>query len=404
MFGEKLNERGAVGDLAARFGQRFALLGGHQPGKRFGIFDDQVEPAAQDGGTLFRQQVAPRTECAMCRFDRDAGAFRPDIGHAGDFGASRRVQNRILGLAGPGAINVALLADERVDLLVHRRLLLVCALPGLFIMMGSALGLGNRQDTVPCALSLTSYSAGRAKKSEPTMRDMTVIFDLDGTMVDTAPDLIAATNHTLGQFGMAPVEARIIQPALSLGAKAMIHAAMNELGRVADEDMLSVMTERFVEYYSDNIAVSSRIFPGLVEALVILRDEGARLGVCTNKRGALTLKLLAELQLDRYFHAIAGADMFPVRKPDARHLLGTIAMAGGDLSRAVMIGDSATDAGAARNAKVPFVAVSFGYGESPVEDLKPDAVIHSFADLLPALRALLPARKRPDLDGADAPA
>jgi phosphoglycolate phosphatase len=236
------------------------------------------------------------------------------------------------------------------------------------------------------------------------MQDMTVIFDLDGTMVDTAPDLIAATNHTLGQFGMAPVEARIIQPALSLGAKAMIRAAMNELGRVADEDMLSVMTERFVEYYSDNIAVSSRIFPGLVEALVVLRDEGARLGVCTNKREALTLKLLAELRLDRYFDAIAGADTFPVRKPDEGHLLGTIAMAGGDSSRAVMIGDSATDAGAARNAKVPFVAVSFGYAESPVEDLEPDAVIHSFADLLPALRALSSTRKQPGLGGADAPA
>lgn len=236
------------------------------------------------------------------------------------------------------------------------------------------------------------------------MKDATVIFDLDGTMVDTAPDLIAATNHTLGRFGMAPVEARIIRPAVGLGAKAMIRAAMNERGRAADAEALSSMTRQFIDYYSGNIAVRSRIFPGLVEALDVLRDEGARLGVCTNKPEALALKLLAELRLDRYFAAIAGADTFPVRKPDAGHLLGAIAMAGGDRARAVMIGDSAADAGAARNAKVPFVAVSFGYGETPVEVLEPDAVIHSLAGLMPVLRALLPARNRLSLGDADAPA
>jgi len=222
------------------------------------------------------------------------------------------------------------------------------------------------------------------------MQDATVIFDLDGTMVDTAPDLIAAANHTLGVFGMAPVEARIIQPALSLGAKAMIRAAITEHSRTADAETLSIMTERFVEYYSEHIAVGSRIFPGLVEALTALRGGGTRLGVCTNKREALARKLLAELRLDHYFDAIAGVDTFPVHKPDAGHLLGTIAMAGGAPARSVMIGDSPVDAAAARNAKVPFVAVSFGYGEMPADLLEPDAVINSFADLVPALRALFP--------------
>lgn len=236
------------------------------------------------------------------------------------------------------------------------------------------------------------------------MKDLTVIFDLDGTMVDTAPDLIAATNYTLGRFGMAPVEARIIQPAVGLGSRAMILAAMDELGRTADPETLSRMTDQFIDYYGDNIAIGSRIFPGLVGALIALREKGARLGVCTNKREALTLKLLAALRLDQYFDAIAGADTFPVRKPDAGHLLGTIAMAGGDPARAVMIGDSATDAGAARNAKVPFVAVSFGYAEMPVEDLEPDAVVHSFADLMPVLRMLSPAGRRLRLGGVDAPA
>lgn len=236
------------------------------------------------------------------------------------------------------------------------------------------------------------------------MKDATVIFDLDGTMVDTAPDLIAVANHTLEHFGMAPVEARIIQPAVGLGAKAMISAAMAELGRAADEETLSTMTQHFIDYYSDNIAVSSRIYPGLVEALETLRNEGARLGVCTNKREALTLKLLAQLGLDVYFDAIAGADTFPVRKPDARHLLGTIAMAGGNPARAVMIGDTSIDAGAARNAGVPFVAVSFGYGDAPLEDLKPDAVIHGFADLVPVLHKLLASGNGLNRGGAEAPA
>ena len=229
------------------------------------------------------------------------------------------------------------------------------------------------------------------------MKDATVIFDLDGTMVDTAPDLIAATNHVLGLSGLAPVEARILQPIISIGAQRMIQAAMTERGRAPDAETLSLMMRQFIAFYSDNIAVHSRIFPGLVEAVSALRQDGVRLGVCTNKREALTLKLLAALGLDQHFDAIAGADTFPVRKPDAGHLLGTIAMAGGDPMRAVMIGDSSVDAGAARNAGVPFVAVSFGYGESPVESLRPDAVIHALADLLPTLRALFGARSAPGL-------
>jgi phosphoglycolate phosphatase len=227
------------------------------------------------------------------------------------------------------------------------------------------------------------------------MKDATVIFDLDGTMIDTAPDLIAATNHVLGRIGLAAVEEHIIQPAVAIGAKAMIQAAMTQRGQATDPDMLSAMTQQFIEFYGENIAVRSRVFPGFRDALAQLRHEGARLGVCTNKRHSLTLRLLAELGLDRSFDAIAGADYLPVRKPDAGHLLGTIALAGGDPARAVMIGDSATDAAAARNANVPFVAVSFGYHDGPVEGLKPDVAIDSFEELVPALRRIFPGAKGP---------
>ena len=223
------------------------------------------------------------------------------------------------------------------------------------------------------------------------MRDATIVFDLDGTMIDTAPDLIAATNYTLGQAGMPPVAERIIEPAVAIGAKAMISAAMASLGRTAEQQELARMTELFIGYYRDNIAVHSRAFPGLEAALQALTAEGAMLAVCTNKREELARKLLAELRLDTVFSAIAGADTFPVRKPDGRHLLGTIGAAGGNPARAVMIGDSLADAGAARNANVPFIAVSFGYGEKPPEVLGPDAIIDRFDDLIPALRALLPS-------------
>lgn len=256
--------------------------------------------------------------------------------------------------------------------------------------MGSANLLGNRHGAAYMAF-LGIYDAGSPEKSGPIMKDLTVIFDLDGTMIDTAPDLIAVTNHLLDRLGLAAVDEHIIQPAVATGARAMIEAAMTERGQATNPDMLDAMTEQFVKYYAENIAVHSRVFGGFSDAIAQLRESGARLGVCTNKRHSLTMKLLAELGLDRSFDAIAGADYFPVRKPDPGHLLGTIALAGGDPKRAVLIGDSATDAAAARNANVPFVAVSFGYCDGPVEALKADAIIDSFAELVPALDRMFPS-------------
>ena len=217
----------------------------------------------------------------------------------------------------------------------------------------------------------------------------TVVFDLDGTMIDTAPDLIHATNHALEKNGMARVPTRIIQPAVGYGARAMIRTAMESLGRTPSEDELTRMTEEFVAYYADHIMVDSRAFPGLVPALDALKVEGALIAVCTNKREPLAKKLLAGLELDGYFDFIAGRETFPKSKPDPEHILDTIKAAGGDARRAAMVGDSSADGDAAKAAAVPFIAVSFGYGESPVEVLKPDAIIHSLAELMPALRQLL---------------
>jgi phosphoglycolate phosphatase len=221
------------------------------------------------------------------------------------------------------------------------------------------------------------------------MKDLTVIFDLDGTMVDTAPDLIAATNYTLRLIGLGPVAEAVIEPGVAHGSRAMISAAMGSLGLEPPAEELSRLVDEFIDYYRDNIAVHSRPFPGFTRSAETLVAGGARLGICTNKREDLARKLIGELALDHLFAAIIGADTLPVRKPHGDHLLGAISAAGGDASRAVMVGDASADAGAARNANVPFVAVSFGYGEKPVEVLKPDAIIDSFDALIPAIRKVL---------------
>jgi len=220
-------------------------------------------------------------------------------------------------------------------------------------------------------------------------KDISVVFDLDGTMIDTAPDLIAATNYTLGQFGFEPVEERIIEPAVGLGSKAMLHAAMLSRGHEPSKDELQRMSEPFIAYYSDHIAERSRPFPGLTDALEALTANGAQLGVCTNKIEALARRLLATLKLNHFFSAIAGADSYTVRKPDPGHLLGTLAAMEGDPTRAIMIGDSSADSKAAHGAGVPFIAVTFGYGEKPVELLKPHAVIDRFDELVGAIERLV---------------
>jgi phosphoglycolate phosphatase len=223
------------------------------------------------------------------------------------------------------------------------------------------------------------------------MKDLTVIFDLDGTMIDTAPDLIAATNYTLNLYGMAPANDEIIKSAVAYGAIAMIRAAMNAHGREPDDAELAIMIEHFLAYYTDHISVYSRPFPGLSGALEALGNASAKLGVCTNKREGPARKLLGELKVDHFFDVIAGRETFGVQKPDGRHILRTIAAAKGSPAKAVMIGDSLADANAARDANVGFIAVSFGYGE-PFAVLKPDAVIDSFHELIPTLQQLLSIR------------
>lgn len=224
------------------------------------------------------------------------------------------------------------------------------------------------------------------------MNDLTLVFDLDGTLVDTAPDLVAATNHVLEHRGRAPIDGAALREFVGHGALRMIQEALGADGRELSQHELHELFDRFLAYYEANIAVGSRPFDGLLTALDRCTAAGARLAVCTNKSERLARQLLDKLEMSSRFAAITGRDTFDVFKPDPEHLLGTIRLAGGDRTRAVMIGDSNVDIETAKAASVPVIAVNFGYSYAPVEQFGPDVIIGHYDELYDAIaRATAPA-------------
>jgi phosphoglycolate phosphatase len=213
----------------------------------------------------------------------------------------------------------------------------------------------------------------------------TIVFDLDGTLVDTAPDLTHALNDVLTRRGHAPVTTDTIRACVGHGARVMIEEALRRAGAQEDVDQMLV---EFLVHYEENIANESRPFPGAVAALESLAARGATLAICTNKREHLSRKLLKALDLTGYFAGLAGRDTFPVSKPDPAHLIGTIKLAGGP-ETAVMVGDSDIDFMTARAAGVPIVMARFGYGPAPECALQPDAVFDHFDELESRLRTLI---------------
>lgn len=222
------------------------------------------------------------------------------------------------------------------------------------------------------------------------MRDVTIVFDLDGTLVDTAPDLIDATNHALSGIDLAAVNDKELRTWISFGARRMLVEALAYHGRQLPETQVDDLLAAFLSYYEANIANRSRPYPGIFEALNTLGNQGAKLAVCTNKREALSLRLLEALELKHLFLGIAGRDTFPVCKPHPDHLRGAIQLASGDEKRSVMIGDSATDVATAKAANIPVIAVSFGYTDVPARALGADAVIDCHTSLVPTLEKLSP--------------
>lgn len=216
-----------------------------------------------------------------------------------------------------------------------------------------------------------------------------IVFDLDGTLVDTAPDLVGALNFVLQREGLPLVPVASARTMIGAGARKLIERGLEIEGRamsVADIDRLTV---DFIAYYRDHIADASLPFDGLHASLDNLEEQGFRFAVCTNKLEGLSKLLLAKLEMTGRFAAICGADTFGVSKPDPTILRQTVAQAGGDMSRAIMVGDSGPDVGVARRAGVPVIGVTFGYTETPIAELKPDVVIGHMRELPGAVQSLL---------------
>jgi phosphoglycolate phosphatase len=216
----------------------------------------------------------------------------------------------------------------------------------------------------------------------------TVVFDLDGTLVDTAPDLINALNFVLGREGLPPVPLHSARNLIGAGARKLIERGVEVEGREVSAADLARLTGDFIGYYAEHIADASRPFDGLERALDDLSQSGCRFAVCTNKLEWLSKRLLDRLNLSSRFAAICGADTFGVSKPDPAILRQTVARAGGELSSTVTVGDAGPDIGVARRAGVPVIGVSFGYTDVPIADLKPDRVIDRMGELKAAVENL----------------
>ena len=213
-----------------------------------------------------------------------------------------------------------------------------------------------------------------------------VVFDLDGTLVDTAPDLTAALNHVLPGVGRGPVTVAAVRTMVGQGLRRLIERSLIATGGIPDESDVESMFSGAFEFYGEHLTDQSFPFPGAIDVLDHLATTGVKLGVCTNKPIALSERLLSELDLTKYFAAILGGDSLAVKKPDAAHLLTTLEQMNAKTDEAVMIGDSQADIAVARAADVPVVAVSYGYTMIPARELGADAIIDNLSDLPETLR------------------
>jgi phosphoglycolate phosphatase len=217
----------------------------------------------------------------------------------------------------------------------------------------------------------------------------TIVYDLDGTLADTAEDLVATLNYLLGREGLAPLPVESAGSLLGAGARALIKRGFAASGKTLDPQTLDALFADYLEYYKVHIADRTRLYPGVDKALAAFARAGWRQAVCTNKIESLARLLIAKLGIAERFAFICGQDTFGIGKPDPKPLLMTIAASGGASKRAIMVGDSLTDIKTARAAGLPVIAVDFGYTDVPVAELGSDRVISHFDELAEACGALL---------------
>ena len=225
--------------------------------------------------------------------------------------------------------------------------------------------------------------------SDRDLEGWTIAFDLDGTLVDSAPDLIGTLNRLLVEEGLPPVPMESASSLIGSGARALLVHGFEAAGAAVERAKSDELFERFLVDYAAHIADGSQPFEGVVETLERLSERGAILVVATNKRSDLSELLLGKLDLTRHFAAIVGPDRVSARKPSGAHLKEAVAIAGGDPERAIMVGDAAPDADAARDAGMPCILTTFGFTPTPVEDLGGDVLIDAFEDVEEAIDGIL---------------
>ena len=206
----------------------------------------------------------------------------------------------------------------------------------------------------------------------------TILFDLDGTIINTAPDLMSAHNHVMKKFGHPVKELGEIKNLAGKGAWMMMQRSFKK--EVTDEKIKKEMTNEFIDFYSKNIANNSKPINGIFEFLDWAKTKKISMAICTNKQERLAIDLLKKLKLFDYFEYVAGSDTFNFNKPDPRHLTDVVEIIGGDLKKTIMVGDSEVDEMAATNAKLPFVLVADGYTEKSADQIKHDFYIKDYLD------------------------
>ena len=211
----------------------------------------------------------------------------------------------------------------------------------------------------------------------------TVLFDLDGTLVDTAPDLMRAHNHVMKKFGYPTKSTEEIRNLVGKGAGAMIGRsiwgqAKKEFSKVEDEKIKKEMIKEFVDFYGKNIVNESTLINGVIEFLKWCKDQSISMAVCTNKQEYLSNDLLKKIGIYNYFEYVAGSDTFDYCKPDPRHLTTVVEILGGDITKTIMIGDSETDANAARSAEIPIILLEDGYTEKNKDEIYHNHLIKDF--------------------------
>lgn len=216
----------------------------------------------------------------------------------------------------------------------------------------------------------------------------TLVFDLDGTLAETAPDIMATLNHLLVREGLAALPVSAARNLVGAGARALLERGFKAAGEPLGSERLEALFQDFFVHYLDHVADSSHLFEGAEAALRQCREEGFALAVCTNKPEPHSRVLIEKLGALPLFDAIAGRETFAFCKPDPRHITETIRLAGGDPARSIMVGDSRTDVDAARGAGIPVIGVTFGYTDTPMQELAPDRIISHFDELRGAVRTL----------------